>query len=536
MKKGDYVFVVLVFIGFYLLNRFSVLIGDDFWYCFRGIDADGNGLYVSSFYDAVKGQLQAYMTHNGRLIVHTLTSYFCGVLGMTTFTIFNSLVFSLLFIGILCLSRKDIGYQIWDKYLIIFMLFILMPYPGQIFWGSIAMSVNYLWTSCAIIYYIILYENIKKHEVKYNVFENIMLFIGAMLLGSLQESFTIGLSGALFLYYCFHLKEFRGTVVYIVTGFWIGTAIVVLAPGNFVRLEEVNNASNVSVLMSSLSNFARLFVDTKLLIVWLLLYCVLLVKDKLRFYDFYKENFIFIWSIILNASIVLISYSGERQLTCIELFSLILIVKLLFYLFESHWKEMGYIYCILASLICLLVYYPIYNYRKLAYDAYQELENSDVVNHTIVNRSYIDTYRRSRSNMLFSRYTYLPDFEDWVYRGFSLLKSDGKDANYVTAIIPDKQESIVEQFCKSKDKNGIYYDSDFKYYLFRMHIDTPLNRVEISSEPLTTLGNIRAMMLGRRDSYEIDITKDIRFFDYGGYRYYIYYFTDYKVFNFNVIE
>lgn len=531
MKNGDYIFFILIFICFYFLNRFSVLTGDDFWYCFRGMDADGNWLFVNNFYDAIKSQCDAYMTHNGRFIVHTLTSYFCGVLGIKIFTIFNSLVFLLLFIGILRLSRKYIGYQEWDKYLIAFMLFFLMPYPGQIFLGSIAMSINYLWTSCAIIYYIIFYEKVKRHEVEHDIVGNIILFIGSLLVGSLQESFTIGLSGALFLYYCFHLKEFRGTVAFMMTGFWIGTAIVVLAPGNFVRLEEVNNTSNVPILMSSLSNLARLFVDTKLLIIWLVLCCVLFIKTNLRFREFYKENFIYIWSIILNASVVLISYSGERQLTCIELFSLILIVKLLFNVFEPNLSKRGYIYCILISFVCLIVYYPIYSYRKQAFNAYSELVNSDVVNNTIVNRSYIEAYMRSKSNILFSRYTYLIDFEDWVYRGFSLLKSDGKDVNYVTAIIPDKQEDIVNQFNMGKDKNGVYYNHDFKYYIFRKPINESLDGVEISSEPLTFWGKIRAIMLGRKDSYKIDITKELRFFDNSDYRYYIYYVIDYKVFD-----
>ena len=296
----------------------------------------------------------------------------------------------------------------------------------------------------------------------------------------------------------------------------------------------MNNASNVSMLMSSLSNFARIFVDTKLLIIWLILYSVLLIKDKSRFYDFYKDNFIYIWSIILNASVVLISYSGERQLTCIELFSLILIVKLLFCISESYLNKWGYIYSILISFTCLLVYYPIYNYRKQAFNVYNELVNSNVVNNTIVNRSYIDNLRRSKSNLLFSRYTYLIDFEDWVYRGFSLLKSDGNDVNHVTAIIPDNLENIVEKFSKGKDKNGIYYDSDLKYYLFRKPVNELLNQVEISSEPLTFLGKIRAMMLGRRNSYKINITNELRFFDNSDYRYYIYYVMDYKVFDFCV--
>lgn len=533
MKKGDYIFIVIVFFAFYLLNRFSVLIGDDYWYCFYGVGADGTKQFVNSFWDALCGQIYAYTTHNGRIIVHTLTSYFCGVLGMNIFKIFNSLVFTLMFYGVLKLSRKYIGYQIWDKYLIIFMLFVLMPYPGQIFWGSIAMSINYLWTSCAVIYFLIFYEYIKERKIEYNLFRNILVFIVSVLIGSLQESFTIGVSGALFLYYCFHYKEFKGTISYLIVGLWIGTAIVTLAPGNFVRLEDVNESVNVSVIISSLSNFARLFTDTKLMIIAIVLSIILRVKDRLQFCKFYKENFVYIWSVIFNAFLVLISYSGERQLTSIELFSLILILKLLIN-FNNPIRigNIEYVYSILLSVACLLLYYPVYNDRKSVFKAYTELVNSDVVNHTIVNRSYIEMLRYCKSDLLFSRYTYLIDFEDWVYKGFSLLKSKGKDCNYVTAILPDFQGNILNQFYKYKNKNGIYYNADDRYYFFRKPIYEPLRKVEISSEPLTFLGKIRALMLGKKDIYKIDITNELRFFEKDGYRYYIYYIVNYKVFNF----
>lgn len=36
-----------------MLNQFSVLIGDDFWYCFYGVDANGNSQFVNSFSDAI---------------------------------------------------------------------------------------------------------------------------------------------------------------------------------------------------------------------------------------------------------------------------------------------------------------------------------------------------------------------------------------------------------------------------------------------------------------------------------------------------
>lgn len=533
MKKGDYIFIAVVFFAFYLLNRFSVLIGDDYWYCFYGLDSDGTKLFVNSIGDALRGQIYAYTTHNGRIIVHTLTSYFCGVLGMNIFKIFNSIVFILMFYGVLKLSRKYIGYKIWDKYLIIFMLFVLMPYPGQIFWGSIAMSINYLWTSCAVIYFLIFYEYIKEYKIEYSLFRNIVVFIISVLIGSLQESFTIGISGALFLYYCFHYKEFKGTISFFITGLWIGTAIVTFAPGNFVRLENVNDSGNVSGIISAFSNFARLFTDTKLMIIAIVLSIILRVKDRLQFYKFYKENFIYIWSIIFNGFLVLVSYSGERQLTSIELFSLILTLKLLLF-FDNpiRIKKIEYVYSILLSLACLLLYYPVYNDRKSAFNAYTGLINSDVVNHIIVNRSYIEMLRYCKSDLLFSRYTYLIDFENWVYKGFSLLKSKGKDCNYVTAILPDFQGNILNQFYKYKNKNGIYYNADNQYYFFRKPVYESLHKVEISSEPLTFLGKIRAYILRMKDGYKIDVTNELRFFEKDGYRYYIYYVMNYKVFDF----
>lgn len=399
MRRGDYIFIIIVFIAFYVLNQFSVLIGDDFWYCFYGVDANGTAQFIDSFGDAVCSQLHAYTTHNGRIIVHTLTSYFCGVLGMNVFKIFNSLVFILMFYGLVKLSRKYIGYKTWDKYLIIFMLFVLMPYPGQIFWGSIAMSINYLWTSCAVIYLLIFYEYIKEHKIEYNPLGNIVVFLISILAGSLQESFTIGISGALFLYYCFHYKEFKGTVPYFVIGLWIGTAIVVFAPGNFLRLEGVDKAQSASGFISSLSNFARLFTDTKLMIIVIVLSIILWSKNRVQIYNFYKENFVYIWSIIFNAFLVLITYSGERQLTCIELLSLILVLRLLLHFSTPiRIKKIELVYSILLSVVCLLLYYPIYNYRKSAFNTYTELANSPVINHTIVNRSYY--YYRHREGSI----------------------------------------------------------------------------------------------------------------------------------------
>ena len=143
-RPVEYIFFIVVLVCFYILNRYSSLMGDDFWYKFMKCTAN-EYVNIPSFIDALHTQMQAYMTWNGRLIVHTLVSYFCSVLGVDIFVVLNSVVFVLLYIGILIILRRIfIVRMVADKYVVLLLLFMLFPSPGEVFFGSIAMSINYL--------------------------------------------------------------------------------------------------------------------------------------------------------------------------------------------------------------------------------------------------------------------------------------------------------------------------------------------------------------------------------------------------------
>ena len=206
MNKVNYeykklIFFSLLFLVFYMLDRFSPFIADDYAYKFFYDENIGGLSIVNSILDAVKFQANDYMTHNGRFIVHTLTAYFCGKLGVEWFRIINSFIFILLVYGVLNLIRSEFGIRKIDKYIIAFVLFMFLPCPGMIIFGSIAMCINYLWTACAITYFIILFENVvKRKNACNNVVVKILYFIVALLVGSLQESFSLGISAALFFF------------------------------------------------------------------------------------------------------------------------------------------------------------------------------------------------------------------------------------------------------------------------------------------------------------------------------------------------
>lgn len=161
-KHFDIIFFIILFIAFYLQDRLSPFIADDYAYRFFYDESIGKLRIVDSLKDAIIFQTHDYMTHNGRFIVHTLTAYFCGKLGVEWFRIINSLIFVLFVCGVLRLIRSEFGKRNTDKYIIAFVLFLFMPCPGMIWLGSIAMCINYLWCACAITYFIIIFLTILK--------------------------------------------------------------------------------------------------------------------------------------------------------------------------------------------------------------------------------------------------------------------------------------------------------------------------------------------------------------------------------------
>lgn len=529
LNKPDYYFYFIVWILFYILNRFSPFTGDDYWYKFI-FDVDLDKFRpILSIEDAIHSQVIAYMEKNGRFIVHSLTAYFCGVLGVSLFRICNSVIFVLMLAGIVKLLRLECGFHKSDKYLVLVLLIIFMPYPGQIFLGTIAMCINYLWTACSIIYLMILYRQLEVGKSSYNWIGK--LFIGALafIVGSLQESFTIAISAAFFIYYCFHKKRFSGNVRWMVIGFWAGTAVVTLAPGNFVRLDAVNSVELFSGGMKYISNFCYVFFQTKLLIIIILILTVLMFKNKNAFKEFCRTNSLYFMIIFFDILLASVVYSGERQLTCIELFSLIILMKL-WYIFIKPWISPNY-EVILTTILCVglcIVYIPVYRYRAYAFKAYEYLNHCKVTDAVLENCNFQSDMRFLKSNYLSRRYTYNLEFEDWVYWGYSVFRTNGEDSRYVSALLPASIETMLERYTKY-NKDGIYFDDKNYIYLFRAPVNNPINKCYVLSEPLSSFGKIRNWLFKKEQTLKIDVTEKLGFFSNAGYIYYVLYQSDYKV-------
>lgn len=534
-KYSDLVFFLLLFIAFYLLDRFSPFIADDYAYKFFYDETTGGLTVVNSIRDAVRFQAHDYMTHNGRFIVHTLTAYFCGKLGVEWFRIINSIVFVLLVYGVLKLVRNEFGKIKVDKYIIAFILFMLLPCPGMIVFGSIAMCINYLWTACAITYFIILFKHFEKKENarNYNLVK-ISCFFVALLVGSLQESFSLGISAALFFYYCFHIREFKGTLFWIVLGFWLGTLIVTFAPGNFVRLGEVNNVEGGFSLSKLFSHFSEIIFNAKLFVVLCFSMLLFFIKNKSEFVRFATDNVIYFLTILFCILMSLVVFSGERQVTCIELFSLILIIKLMSRycanIIETNYKMINSFFIILF----FLFYIPIYNNRAYAYDMLESLYKKPVVDNTIVFPEYWEHIRKLNGNYWGSHFTQRLDFsEKWMYPAFSNYLSDGKDSELVTAVLNESKDNIVKNYIE-KSVDGCYYNEQYKYFVIRTPKKAPITAFKEYYKPFTFLGKVKSFILNKKDA-NCRNTEVSSFFDNGVFRYYLLNERSYEVLNMSAI-
>lgn len=530
-KKSDYIFLLIVFIGFYLLYRFSISTNDDNVYLFiAGMSGGVDGQYipVDSFKDAVLSQKYDYMYANGRVIIHALTSYFLGVVGLDIFRILNSIVFVLLLLGLIKLLRSEFGYNRTDKYIILFLLFFLMPDIKGIFLGHVAFVMNYLWTACAIVYFIILYRKIK-YSVQFKTIVNILLFIVGLLIGSLQESFSIGISGALFIYYCFNFKEFKGSIIWLVIGFWIGTCIVTLAPGNFLKLESYPIGRRFDGLIKYVSNLGYLICNSKLSVISIILMIITYLSNKNEFKNFIKKNQLFLLSNIFNGIIVIITYAGERQLTSIELFSLILIIKLL-YINSAAAIERHTIIINTVIIISILCIYPfVYKYRKLNYNKYENFSNRPVIGGTIVDKDYlsINKYLNDRSiSKYYVGYTGTFINTEW---GQSLLRTKGRDLEYVKLILPIDKYELEELFDKrgiTESKNIYVNNEDYEYihdsndiYYFRVPQDNEIVSLKYVATP-KLLGKLRSYIFNTPYT-QLETINSTTTYIYNNYRYYI---------------
>lgn len=329
------IFLGIVAIVMYLLNRFTPIFCDDWHYRF----IFGTQTPIRTIGDIFVSQWHHYFEFtNGRFIAHFFVQLFDGILGKGAFNVFNAVFFALFLYALAVVTSHDRKQYYKITSVAFFLIFLLMTgFKYTFLWMS--GSCNYLWMAILLLFFHRLIER-DAIPARYNV----PLLLYGFICGWTNEAMVVGLGGAYFLYYIFHRKELTAHRKYMLIGFVVGALILVLSPASIHRA-FTSSARNFTP-MDRIVNMQNL----RLFFVIILFVLFKVGFGKLNFKQWVKKEQMLVTATVI--SLVFILFTGfylEHSRFGIELFSLLLILR------TVNWEKVNTVIISVVN-VCVLAF------------------------------------------------------------------------------------------------------------------------------------------------------------------------------------
>lgn len=333
MKKQTYIriFLVIIFFMMFLLNMLTPILADDYSY-YTGI----NGVKINGILDIVEFQINHYLTWGGRTVAHSLAQILLQF-PKIIFNILNSVMYTLLVFLIYKISKN--GNK--DKPLLLICIHLLLwtflPVFGQsTIW--LVGSCNYLWTSVFILFLIYLVINNKLSNKPVMLFLYLLLGI---ISGWTNENTAFGLIvcliSVLIIQKIVYKSKINISQIFCLCGAILGFIIMIVAPGNYVRKELLEeNVSFISKILSRFidcTNGVYLYL-TPMIIILIIIFSIYFykkknVKDKniLMSFVFFISAFFSVYSMVLSPTFPERAWSGIIIYLTISIISVIFLYE-----------------------------------------------------------------------------------------------------------------------------------------------------------------------------------------------------------------
>ncbi|MCI7575401.1 MAG: DUF6056 family protein [Bacteroidales bacterium] len=478
--KYDYLFFAICGIVYYLLVRqYIPCCLDDLYY--SSVCGEEEYNYIDNLKEVLISNWWSYNNWNGRFLVHCFVQFFCGYGGAETFFVFSTFMFILLLMSLLYLIRRRTHSRI-DKYWLLLGMLLLIPLPGVMFYGAIAFVVNYMWSAAVYTFFLCIYFHIKEDNIQYPWWKNVLIILFALVCGSWQESFCIGIAGALFFYHIFHLKNTRSTLLYLVLAFGIGACFAIFAPGNFVRVGK--NELTIFKLIHTIIQILKHVPPTYIIAV-LAIVSFLIDKKRNIHPTFIQDNILFFLAPLFAILFALIlAYNGETQFTLIAICSIVLCIRFIYrYIRLSQKAE--YVVAGITIVLCITTYIPAYWYRQQLYNSFEKTKTTYNQNDYCVDGEFEHFNREVMQGSFYRNYVHefaLDGFYDRMIIAslFSryLNKSGQTDC---TLILPESKEQIIATCVPENQSDSMLYAStQLSYYIVRLPIEEDYQQFSVS--------------------------------------------------------
>ena len=403
---------------------------------------------VNSLGDALRSQVNAYQQYNGRFLVHAVVQWFSGTKGDTFIAVANTLMWALMMVCFVLLSFGKKRLDVANLVIAFGVIWLLMPNALKMYLGSISGTTNYLWASAGNLLVLLLYDRIQRRDTPVALASGIVAALLALIVGSLQESFSIGIAAGLLVHALIHRGRVPRMAWAIAIGYAIGAAFCIFAPASFVRAGIMGKGLRWYALID--------LMKVPVVALTLLAFIVAALTRRNLVTRILKDNIVIITAIVVNLLFaIIIAYTGAWQLTCISLLSAILLLQLFSHAITHRWTKIA-LACVAAC--CTIAIYSVqYGYRHRMWNLEQAMFNEARTSQDgIINMGEaleIDRpYNASRLAPLYRQYLKNP-FEGLItneqLNGPSLLSkflTREAKTDLVTAFLPDSPQHIEDLF------------------------------------------------------------------------------------------
>lgn len=235
-----------------LFSLLTVWNGDAIAYSFYIPPEGGDDCHipVQNLKEIWDSQINHYKIWNGRFIVHFFVQLFCGITGKTIFSICNALIWVLLVREIsLIISGGKPNIRTTSATV----LFSILVFGSLTF--SPPFAINYVWVAYVTVLWLKQFFDVSpKGKMSLIAFA---LF--SWIAGALHEGFSIPVCGALLIMLINGKRRLtvRQWLMGILYG--IGALALIVAPGNFSRLEESSSGGGTLLRMSEQLVYCLIF-------------------------------------------------------------------------------------------------------------------------------------------------------------------------------------------------------------------------------------------------------------------------------------
>lgn len=341
---------IIAGIAFFLRSNYREPVSDDLLYSFV-LDEHplGENQYfnkIETLGDAIHSQQLQYFHSNGRTLIHIIVQMFAGPWGKLAFDIFNTclLFLTITLFGKLALTRSESrSALIWIGIIVTFMYLFQ---DNSTLFLSIAGSLNYLFPMLITLGFMLIFRWLISVS-RINPWIMPLILILGLFTGWSQECFSLPLSGAVFVYILLNYRQMPATAIAMSISLFIGTAILVFAPGNFIR------AASRPSLTLTLINAANLFLVTKLFWLAILTMAALRLKNIASFRSFCLDNKFNLSCWIISCLFGCVANTLPQSFSGIAFFSAILVFRTIRHLTTGEFT--GYRSLLAAFIILLLM-------------------------------------------------------------------------------------------------------------------------------------------------------------------------------------